>query len=127
MGQVSGAGTASFSQPASLTTGVSFSGPGTYLLALEAVGNGTFTGDQIAVTVDDTYEAWAGRRAPASRGKTTNGMGSPTCSSTRSISTRPWRIFIPSSRIPLSSDIVFDYTRYLRKIDSPTRRRAQPT
>ena len=115
--QVSGPGTASFSQPASLTTGVSFSAPGTYLLALEAVGNGTFTGDQIVVTVNDTYEAWAAR----------SGAGLPmeddewdglTNLLEYALDLNPAVADLhPLNTIPLSSGIVFDYTRYLRKID----------
>jgi hypothetical protein len=115
--QVSGPGTAGFTQPASLTTGVSFSGPGTYVLAVEAVGNGTFTGDQVTVTVDDIYEAWAGRTGAGLPGDDDE-LDGLTNLLEYALDLDPAVADLhPLSAFQLGSDIAFDYTRYLRKID----------
>ncbi|YCM42810.1 lamin tail domain-containing protein [Verrucomicrobiaceae bacterium 227] len=115
--QVSGPGVANFSQPSSLATGVSFSDAGTYLLAIEARGNGSHTGDAITITVNDTYEAWAVR----------HGAGLPEGDDDLdgfqnlfeyALDLDP-AVSNPGSLpvVPVGSDFVFSYTRSLRKID----------
>jgi hypothetical protein len=115
--QVSGAGIANFAQPANLATEVSFSEPGTYVLAIQAVGNGSFVGDQVVVTVNDTYEAWAAR----------NGAGLPEedDDNDRLYNLLEYALDLdpgvpdphPLTVIPIGADLLFTYTRYLRKID----------
>ena len=58
--QVSGPGTASFTDDASLTSGVSFDLPGTYVLALEASGAGSVSSDELNVLVDPvpSFSQW---------------------------------------------------------------------
>jgi hypothetical protein len=59
--QVSGPGNIDFASPNNLATGVSFSEPGTYVLKVEANGDGSFLADTLIITVNDTYDAWAAR------------------------------------------------------------------
>ncbi|MFT5105844.1 MAG: hypothetical protein ACI9UA_001466 [Pseudoalteromonas tetraodonis] len=115
--QVSGPAVANFTQPNSLATNVSFSAAGTYLLAIDATGNGSFTGDQITVTVNDTYEAWAERTGAGLPDEDDDIDGlknlleyaldlDPTVADQYSLNV-----------IPIGADLVFDYVRQLRKID----------
>ncbi|MEN8864845.1 MAG: lamin tail domain-containing protein [Akkermansiaceae bacterium] len=115
--QISGPGTTNFTQPNSLTTEVNFSNAGTYVLAINATGNGTYTGDTVTITVNDTYEAWAARY----------GAGLPEEDDDHDCLTNLLEYALdldPKSSNPqalaavaMESEFVFSYTRFLRKID----------
>ena len=115
--QVSGPGVANFSQPNSLATEVDFSDSGTYILAIEATGNGSHTGDALTITVNDTYDAWAAR----------HGAGLPEENDDSDCLTNLLEYALdldpavfnshPFSVVPAGTDLVFSYTRSLRKSD----------
>ena len=115
--QVSGPGVASFSPPNSLATEVGFSDAGTYILRIEATGNGSYTSDEVTITVNDTYDAWAAR----------HGAGLPEENDDQDCLTNLLEYALdldpavfdsqPFSVDPAGSDLVFSYTRSLRKID----------
>jgi hypothetical protein len=96
---------------------VGFSDAGTYILRIEATGNGSYTSDEVTITVNDTYDAWAARY----------GAGLPEENDDQDCLTNLLEyaldldpaVFDTQAFLvdPMGSDLVFSYTQSLRKID----------
>lgn len=115
--KIAGPGTVTFSPQDDLVTDVEFSVPGTYVIAVEALGNATYAADQLTVTVNDTYEAWAARLG-AGLPEDDDDFDGLSNLLEYALELDPG-VFDPHPLdiMVIDTELVFDYTRHLRKID----------
>jgi hypothetical protein len=96
---------------------VDFSGPGTYVIAIGIAGNGTALSDQLTVTVNDTYEAWAVRHGAGLPEEDDECDGLTNLIEYALDSDPATSQRHPLNPLPIGGGFDFAYVRYLRKID----------